>query len=195
MKILNILIVIFTTFSCVEQENFTLNTYENIISTSQSTYNKNKQYNKDYTIVIDYSIHSGLKRGFLFKNNDNTLIESFLVAHGGGSGEKDGLPNSFSNQHNSNQSSLGVAVLNGRDYSNWGINIKYWIKGLESSNSNLEKRVVVLHSWEGIPDYNTYPLPIAQSQGCPTVSNNTMIFLDSFIKSQSNKNIIIIFKN
>jgi len=152
-----------------------------------------ESYNKDYVIVIDYSIHSGLKRGFLI-DKDNNLQKSFLVAHGSGSGTEGGRPKTFSNVEGSNSSSLGVAVLDGRDYSQWGINIKYWLKGLEDTNDNLKSRIVVLHSWYEIPDENVYPSTIVNSQGCPTISDKTMTELDSLIRLQSNKKILILFK-
>jgi len=65
---------------------------------------------------------------------------------------------------------------------------------LEPSNSNLEKRVVVLHSWYGIPDEEIYPKTIIQSEGCPTVSDKTLIYLDSLIRKQPNKSLLVLFK-
>ncbi len=148
-------------------------------------------YNTNVGVIIDYSIHSGNHRGFLVDLPSKNILKSFLVAHGSGMGEQKGRPLGFSNVEGSNASSIGMAVIDGRDYSNWGINVKYWLKGLDKSNSNLKKRVVVLHSWEGIPDENIYPNTIIQSQGCPTVSNRTMRYLDDFIKKQKNKQILI----
>ena len=143
-------------------------------------------YNTNYTILVDYSIPSGKNRLFLYNLYTKKIEKSFLVAHG------DGCPNNtFSNKVGSNCSSEGIAVINGRDYSNWGINVKYWIDGLDYTNSNLRKRVVVLHSWWGIPNIETYPFSIIESQGCFTVSNNTMRYLDKFIQKQKNKNILI----
>jgi hypothetical protein len=150
-------------------------------------------YNTEYFIIIDYSIHSGFRRGFLM-DKDHNLHKSFLVAHGSGGGTKDGIPRSFSNIEGSNSSSLGTAVLDGRDNSQWGIKIKYWLKGLDETNSNLKKRIVVLHSWDGIPDENIYPNEIVSSQGCPTISNNTLTTIDSLVLAQKNKKILILFR-
>ena len=151
-------------------------------------------YNTDYYFLIEYSIHSGCERGFLIDIRTKGIEKSFLVAHGSGMGETEGVPDGFSNDVGSNASSLGYALINGRGYSNWGIHVKYWLDGLDNSNSNLKKRTVVLHSWDGIPDENTYPNTIVQSQGCPTVSNKTMRYIDNFINTQKNKKIIILFK-
>jgi L,D-transpeptidase catalytic domain len=189
-KIILVIVIICT--SCKIEKNNTLSYEKETIAAHKKAVTHN--YNTDYFFVIEFSIHSGCKRGFLINMNNNSIEKSFLVAHGVGLGEKDGIPLDFSNNIGSNASSLGYALINGRDYSNWGVNIKYWLDGLEDSNSNLKKRVVVLHSWGGIPDENVYPNTIIQSQGCPTVSDRTMIFIDDFIQSQSNKKILILFK-
>lgn len=148
------------------------------------------EYNSEYTILVDFSIHSGKKRMFLYNLKSSKIEKSFLVAHGEGCNSNARTP-SFSNTVGSLCSSEGFGVLGGRAYSGWGIHIKYWIDGLESSNDNMRRRVVVLHSWEGIPDEETYPFTIAKSQGCFTVSNNTMRYLDNLIKTQNNKKILI----
>jgi hypothetical protein len=188
--VLVFIIVLSVSFGCKEFDNSSM--YEKDIN-SLFTKAQILGYNTEYAIIIDYSIHSGLKRGFLM-DKDHYLHKSFLVAHGSGNGTKDGIPKSFSNNEGSNASSLGIAVLDGRDYSHWGINIKYWLKGLDETNSNLKKRVVVLHSWEGIPDENIYPNEIVSSQGCPTVSNSTLTIIDSLVLMQNNKKILILFR-
>lgn len=149
------------------------------------------KYNKDYCILIDFSKHSGNNRMFIYNMKTNSIERSFLVAHGEGSNQRLGKPTKFSNAPGSFSSSLGISVLEGRDYSSLGINIKYWIKGLEKTNSNLRRRAVVLHSSHYIPNFEVYPFPILQSQGCPTVSDKTMKELDKLIKKQDNKKIII----
>lgn len=152
------------------------------------------KYNTRYGLIIDYTIHSGKKRGFLLDLKTGKVVYSFLAAHGYGLGEAEGVPKGFSNKPGSGASSLGLAVTGRRDASRWGIKKKYWLKGLEPSNSNLEKRVVVLHSWYGIPDEEIYPKTIIQSEGCPTVSDKTLIYLDSLIRKQPNKSLLVLFK-
>jgi len=147
-------------------------------------------YNQKYTILVDYSIPSGKKRLFIYNLHTDRINKKFLVAQGDGCLPKNGNP-TFSNEIGSNCSSLGIAVLGGRDYSKWGINVKYWLDGKSNTNSNFRKRVVVLHSWWGIPDDEVYPFNIPKSQGCFTVSNSTMRYLDNFIRKQENKKIII----
>lgn len=148
-------------------------------------------YNKDYCLLVDFSRHSGKKRMFLYNLKTKHIEKSILVAHGDGCGQQDGTPASFSNLVGSNCSSLGFSVLGNRAYSNWGIHIKYWLEGLEPTNNNMRKRVVVMHSWSGIPYEETYPTPITQSQGCFTISNDSLRFLDSFITGLDNQQIML----
>ena len=152
---------------------------------------KETNYNKEYCVLVDFSLNSGKKRMFLYNLKTDKIEESLLVAHGDGCGETDGTPKRFSNAVNSNCSSEGMAVIKERAYSNWGINIKYWLQGLDISNNNMRKRVVVLHSWGGIPDIAIYPLKLIQSQGCFTISNQALLSIDNFIKGQQNNQIIL----
>lgn len=152
---------------------------------------KTKGYNNKYAFLIDFSIHSGKNRMFLYNLEKKKVEKQFLVAHGEGCGSTNGTPDEFSNVVGSNCSSEGLSIINGRDYSNWGVNIKYWLDGLSESNSNLRKRVVVLHSWWGVPDVEIYPIRLVESQGCFTISNKSMIYIDNFIKNQKNKKIVI----
>ncbi len=148
-------------------------------------------YNDSYVFLVDFSIPSGKKRMFLYNLHTGELEKSFMVAHGEGCGQADGTPLSFSNVPNSLCSSEGLAVIGESDYSNYGINIKYWLEGLDDTNNNMRRRVVVIHSWEGIPDFSIYPFKIVQSQGCFTVSNNALSFIDNFISQQENKKILL----
>ena len=138
-------------------------------------------YNKNYAIIIDYSKHSSLERMVLIDLRTAKIIKTFKVANGIG----------FSNVPGSHHSSLGLSVTTSRGYSNWGINVKYVLKGLDKTNSNIRSRNVVLHSWWGIQVIWIYPINMPKSQGCPTVSNRTMRYLDDFIKKQKNKQILI----
>ena len=153
-------------------------------------------YNDSYGFLVDFSIPSGKKRMFLYNLRTGKIEKSFMVAHGEGCGQEGGSPVSFSNVPNSLCSSEGLAVIGERDYSNYGINIKYWLEGLDKTNNNMRKRVVVIHSWEGIPDFSIYPFKIVQSQGCFTVSNNALSYIDKFISQQENTKILLYaFKN
>jgi len=144
---------------------------------------KQYHYNSDIAFMIDYSLHSGLNRFFVVDLKKGTLIKKGLVCHGSCKGQnKSAIPTVFSNTNESYCSTLGMAVISERAYSSWGKNYKYWLDGLEKSNANMRKRVVVLHAWDGVEDKEIYPKPLALSWGCPTVSIKFLDDLDVILK-------------
>ena len=151
---------------------------------------KKGNYNKNIAFMIDYSIHSGKNRFFIVDLKNDSIIKKELVCHGDGKGKNtSGIPTVFSNRSETHCSSLGMAVMGERAYSGWGKNYKYWIDGLEKTNSNMRKRIVVLHGWKGMPEDETYPNPIATSWGCPTVSVDVLDKLDVILKE--NKKVLL----
>lgn len=140
-------------------------------------------YNKNYCILIDYSIHSGLNRGFLINLKTNHIEESFLVMHGKGG--------KFSNTPNTNNTSLGISVIKEKGYSKYGNHIKYTLVGLDKSNSNLKRRRIVLHSSKYTPNFQIYPINNGRSSGCPTVSMSVLSRISKMVESQKNKKILI----
>ncbi|MCB9197288.1 MAG: murein L,D-transpeptidase catalytic domain family protein [Flavobacteriales bacterium] len=160
---------------------------------------KTKGLNTDYCILIDFSIHSGKKRLFLYDLKNDSVIVSAMVSHGCGDAAW-GMDNTktnpvFSNQHESHCSSLGKYKIGKRGYSSWGINVNYKLHGLESSNSNAYDRVIVLHSWEAIPHKEVYPNGTPEGWGCPAVSNEFMTYLDGILKDKKKDVLLWIYNN
>ncbi|NDV58858.1 murein L,D-transpeptidase catalytic domain-containing protein [Bacteroides sp. 519] len=151
---------------------------------SARTFCVSKKYNTDYCILIDFSIHSGKKRFFVWDFKGDSIKLSSLCAHGYGQNSTTKKP-VFSNVEGSYCSSLGKYKIGIRSYSKWGINVHYKMHGLEKTNDNAYKRYVVLHSYEHVPERETYPihLPLGMSQGCPVISNNTMRSIDELLKT------------
>ena len=146
-------------------------------------YAKQHHYNQEIAFMIDYSLHSGYNRFFVVDLKKGIILKKGLVCHGGAKGKNNkGIPTVFSNESESHCTALGMAVVGERAYSSWGKNYKYWLDGLETTNSNMRKRVVVLHAWEGVADEEIYPIPLAVSWGCPTVSIKFLDELDVFLK-------------
>jgi hypothetical protein len=144
---------------------------------------KKHSYNQDIAFMIDYSLHSGYNRFFVVDLKKGTIIKKGLVCHGGGKGKNNSaIATVFSNVSESHCTTLGMALVGERAYSSWGKNYKYWIDGLETSNTNMRKRVVVLHAWEGVDDKEIYPSSLAVSWGCPTVSVQFLDDLDVILK-------------
>ena len=143
-----------------------------------------KQNKMDTTIciMVDMSTHSGKKRLFVYNFKKNQVLIESLCAHGVGGGSTPLKP-VFSNQEGSYCTSLGKYKVKGRSYSNWGINIHYKMYGLEKSNSNAFKRIVVLHSYTPVPNKEIYPQTLfGQSAGCPVISNKAMRKIDILLK-------------
>jgi hypothetical protein len=149
---------------------------------------KQKGYNSNYCILIDMSLPSGVKRFMVWDFHKNAILISGLVSHGCGiypwSGVWSKDKPTFSNVPNSHCSSLGKYQLGERASSAWGIHVKYYLKGLENTNSNAYLRDVVLHSWEQVPDNEAYPNGTPEDWGCPAVSNKTMKTVDVLISRQ-----------
>jgi hypothetical protein len=150
---------------------------------------KSKKMNDDFCILIDMSLHSGVKRFVVWDFKENEVSGTYLVGHGCGnnswsSDESKDNP-TFSNEDGSHLSSLGKYKLSGRGHSDWGINVKYLMHGLEETNNNALNRFIVFHSWNLMSDNETYPKGSPEGWGCPTISNNAMRKLDPIIqKSQ-----------
>jgi len=144
---------------------------------------KQKGYNQEIAFMIDYSLHSGYQRFFVVDLQKGEILKKGLVCHGGAKGKNNsGIATVFGNVNESHCTSLGMAVIGKRAYSSWGKHYKYWLDGLEKSNSNMRKRFVVLHAWEGVADKEIYPDVLAVSWGCPTVSIQFLDELDAILK-------------
>ncbi len=149
------------------------------------SFSKTNAYNQNLAIMIDYSIHSGKNRFFIVDLKNEKIKKSALVCHGSCKGDNySDFATTFSNTKNSYCSTLGMSLIGERAYSTWGSNYKFWLDGLEESNSNMRSRVVVLHSWEGVKDEETYPKPLAMSWGCPTISLKMLDEVDELLKTE-----------
>jgi len=149
------------------------------------TFVKSNNYNNNIAFMIDYSLHSGLPRFLIVDLKNDKIIDKGLVCHGDAKGKNSSdYAKVFSNINESHCTSLGFALIGERAYSKWGKHYKYWLNGLEKTNSNMKDRVVVLHAWEGVPNKSIYPISLATSFGCPTVSINYLDKLDSILKKE-----------
>ena len=143
---------------------------------------REKNYNTDFCLLADMSIHSGYDRLVIWNFKTDTAERSMLVGHGCGQNRwsYDDSKDSpvFSNKNGSHCSSLGKYKIGARGVSQWGIGVKYLLHGLEPSNSNAYKRTIVLHSWELMAEEEVYPNGSPEGWGCPTLSDANMRYLD-----------------
>jgi len=155
----------------------------------------NRNYNNRFFILIDLGQHSGVERFFVWDFNQNKIAHSFLVSHGccdnpwGGDNSKNNVETS--NVSGSHCSSEGKFLIGQRGYSNWGINVKYLMHGLEASNKNALDRQIVFHGWDRVTDYPVYPRGTVEGWGCPAISNSAMKLMDNKIKNEKNKKILM----
>nr|WP_302436163.1 murein L,D-transpeptidase catalytic domain family protein [Bacteroides intestinalis] len=153
-------------------------------------------FNTSYCFLVDFSIHSGKKRFFVWDFKGDSIKYASLCAHGYG---KDSTPSKpvFSNVPESLCSSLGKYKVGIRAYSKWGINVHYKLHGLETTNDNAFKRIVVLHSYTPLPAEEVYPshLPLGMSQGCPVICDETMRQVDALLKAENKPVLLWIYND
>lgn len=147
-----------------------------------------------HAFLVDFSLHSGKDRFFVWDFEADTVGFSSLCAHGVGKGSNRSSYTDikFSNVENSYTSSLGKYKTGIRSYSQWGINVHYKLHGLEKTNDNAFKRIVVLHSYGLVPQSEIYPahLPLGYSQGCPVINDEVMRQVDALMK-QKDKDLVL----
>lgn len=153
-----------------------------------------KKLNTEFCVLVDFSLHSGRNRLFIWDFKRDTITHKSLCAHGYGKGSTKRTP-VFSNVEGSYCSSLGKYKIGAKAPSQWGIKIHYKLHGLESTNSNAFKRWVVLHSYSPVPTQEIYPthLPLGWSQGCPVVSDEMMRTLNDLLESEKKSVLLWIF--
>lgn len=150
--------------------------------TEALTFCKSNNYNTDYYFLIDMSLHSGKNRFFVYSFKESKITDKKLVTHGS-CDQFEANPDKwvkakFNVKNNSHCSMLGKYKIGNRDYSGWGINVKYWLEGLETTNKTARERIVVLHSWKAVSDSEVFPKYSPLSWGCPAVSDEFMKVLD-----------------
>lgn len=153
------------------------------------TYCKSKGMNTQYCFLLDMKIHSGRERFFIYDFKKDTIVDQGIVSHGcgkyGWGGDETKTAPVFSNTPESHLSSIGKYKVGKRGYSSWGIHVKYWLHGLDKTNSNAVKRIIVLHGWDMVPESSTYPVGCPEGWGCPAVSNGFMKRIDKRLKTST----------
>jgi len=178
---LSALLILFTFFGFKPAVNNNISA--NRINEALAFCQKNKM-DTSIAIMVDMSIHSGKNRIFVYDFKQKKITVKGLCAHGVGGGSTPTKP-VFSNKEGSYCTSLGKYKVKGRAYSNWGIRVHYKMYGLEETNSNAFKRIVVLHSYTPVPAQEIYPQTLfGQSAGCPVLSDGTMRKIDAMLKSK-----------
>lgn len=162
---------------------------------SAKLYCEEEGFSTNYCFLVDFSIHSGKKRFFVWDFKGDSIKYSSLCCHGYGKGSTLRKP-VYSNVEGSYCSSLGKYKVGARSYSKWGINVHYKMHGLEATNSNAFKRYIVLHSHTPIPAEEVYPkhLALGLSQGCPVICDEAMRAADALLKVEKHPVLLWIYE-
>ena len=149
------------------------------------SYCEQEGYNTHLALFVDLSRHSGRCRFMAWDFEQNRPILSSPVSHGSGS-QRSHCRSAYarlSNEDGSHLSSVGRALVAERYEGSYGI--AYRLDGLESTNSNLRSRCVVLHGWGYTTSLPIFPIPTVGSFGCPVLSKRVMARVDELLRNQS----------
>lgn len=138
---------------------------------------------KNILTIIDFSLSSKTKRLWIINLDENKILLNTWVAHGKNSG--DDLATNFSNETDSNKSSLGFFATAEVYQGKHGISLK--LDGLDKGiNDNARQRAVVLHGADYVSEkFIKIHNRLGKSQGCPAVPVGLSKKIISIIKDKS----------
>lgn len=139
-------------------------------------------YNQHTAFLIDMNRPSGLYRFYVVNLRNDSITHTGLVAQGSNTTQTEQGMLRFSNEINSNCTSLGKYKISFAYNGNFGK--AYKLIGLDTTNSNAFARAVVLHKYSAVPD-EEQDYPIVPSLGCPMVSHHFFGQLESIIDNSS----------
>lgn len=138
--------------------------------------------NQKYLTIVDLSQSSRKKRFYLLDMENQKLIVNTFVAHGRNSGIDDA--EQFSNDPNSNESSLGFYLTKNTYMGKHGLSLK--LSGQEAGfNDNAEARGIVVHGAPYVNEGRVASDYMGRSQGCPALPENEYAHIISLIKDGS----------
>lgn len=152
--------------------------------------NSNSGYNTKVAFFVDMRIKSGKNRFFVYDLVNDKILDQGLVANGSGSETNVRGELKFSNEPNSNSTSLGRYAI-GKSY-NGMFGKSYKLFGLDETNNNAFKRAIVLHSYSAVPE-EEQDYYISNSHGCPMVNDVFFRRLEKIIDNSKSKIILHIY--
>lgn len=170
--------------------DFDVERFNEQIDAVNEVVNSKTIYNNKIAFLIDMKIKSGKNRFFVYDLINKKIIDQGLVAHGCGSETAIKGVLKFSNELNSNSTSLGRYAI-GKNYN--GIFGKaYRLHGLDQTNSNAFKRNIVLHQYSAVPleEQDHY---IADSHGCPMINEQFFKSISKIIDASKSQIILNIY--
>ncbi len=132
-----------------------VNTDAEIIQLVHKMQDRYRVRNKKYVTIIDYGKSILSTRLYLVDMENNQIVLKSTVAHAFNSGLL--FAKKFSNEYNTNLSSVGSFITKGTYFGDFGYSLK--IDGLDKGvNSNALSRKIIFHS--------TKKMRIVYSKGC-----------------------------
>jgi len=139
----------------------------NSVAVTANQYAAAHHFSTQFCFLIDMSIASGKNRFFVYSMKKNNVLMTGLVTHGR-CNQNFLTGRKYGNTVGCGCTSLGKYSV-GKPYQG-RFGLAYKLYGLDATNNNAYSRFVVLHSMQCVPEKETEPYPICQSDGCPTVS-------------------------
>lgn len=143
----------------------------------------NKLNNANVLTIADYSQSCNNKRLYVIDIVNMQLLYNTYVSHGKNSGYE--FANSFSNEQDSNKSSIGFLITGETYFGKYGTALR--LDGIEKNiNHNVRKRDIVLHGSNFVNEQRiALRGSIARSLGCPAIPKKEHIGIIQNIKDGS----------
>ena len=134
-------------------------------------YARQHGYNTHTCFLVDMSIEPGKKRFFVYDLQKDSVIDSGLVSHGA-CNSKGLVVRQYGNSMGCGCTSQGKYKIGTAYKGKYGL--AYKLHGLDATNNNAFKRLIVMHAHYCVPNEEVSPEPICQSDGCPMVSETLL---------------------
>ncbi len=143
----------------------------------------NKLNNANVLTIADYSQSCNNKRLYVIDLVNMQLLYNTYVSHGKNSGQE--FANSFSNEKDSNKSSIGFLITGELYFGKYGTALR--LDGIEKNiNNNVRKRDIVMHGSNFVNEQRiTSRGFIARSLGCPAIPKKEHLSIIQNIKAGS----------
>lgn len=163
------------------------------------SYSQKHDLSENYAILVDFSVPSGMHRFYVCDLNSHSIIASSLCAHGAGKGNTKATP-IFSNEVGSNCSSLGYYKIVGKHKMKTSGLPSFKLIGLDESNSNAERRGILIHSAKLISIFrlgiHPFYLPMDKriSSGCFAVDIDMMDYITNVLDKEKKEILLYAIK-
>jgi L,D-transpeptidase catalytic domain len=177
--------VVSSVYNSLDANQFQIPTLQSFTKALEGFYHLKAigKINKEFLTIVDFSLPSTSKRLWIIDTAENKIIFNSLVAHGKNSGLN--YATSFSNDSESNKSSLGFFATGETYIGKHGLSLK--LDGLEKGvNDKARERAIVVHGADYVSnDFIKAHNRLGLSHGCPALPMNLSSKIINTIKGKS----------